>query len=89
VTAILDERGKSLNQRQFRGSTADLADRESAGGRVHYRWRGRTGPDPAGQKSVTLAFGAATWPHQLVRIMLLEQITVPLPYWQDHPYHRA
>lgn len=36
-----------------------------------------------------LAFGVATWPHQLVRIMLLEQIYRATTILSGHPYHRA
>lgn len=35
-----------------------------------------------------LAFGAATWPHQLVRIMLMEQIYRVTTILSGHPYHR-
>ena len=41
------------------------------------------------QAKMTLAFGAATWPHQLVRIMLLEQIYRAVTILGGHPYHRA
>jgi 23S rRNA (pseudouridine1915-N3)-methyltransferase len=34
-----------------------------------------------------LAFGAATWPHQLVRIMLLEQVYRAATLLAGHPYH--
>lgn len=67
------------------------------------QWRGNDrpaavfvigGPDGVGpslheKADVKLAFGAATWPHQLVRVMLLEQLYRAATILTGHPYHRA
>ena len=39
--------------------------------------------------TAVIAFGAMTWPHQLVRIMAGEQIYRAVTILSGHPYHRA
>ncbi len=86
---LLDESGEPLSSMAI----ADTIKRERDGGRPALAFV-IGGPDGLAQslrsKGVKkLAFGAATWPHQLVRIMLLEQIYRATTILSGHPYHRA
>jgi 23S rRNA (pseudouridine1915-N3)-methyltransferase len=36
-----------------------------------------------------LAFGRLTWPHQMVRILLAEQLYRAMTILSGHPYHRS
>ena len=52
------------------------------------------GPDGTGGKLLswadrTLSFGRVTWPHQIVRILLAEQLYRAMTILSGHPYHRA
>ena len=85
---MLDERGESLG-------SADFADqiRKWRDGGVPAAVFIIGGPDGLAQSlrdkaKLKLAFGAATWPHQMVRIMLLEQIYRAVTILSGHPYHR-
>jgi 23S rRNA (pseudouridine1915-N3)-methyltransferase len=45
-------------------------------------------PNLSEKATLKLAFGITTWPHQLVRIMLLEQLYRATTILTGHPYHR-
>lgn len=52
------------------------------------------GPDGLGEKVKAAAdrkisFGRVTWPHQIVRILLAEQLYRAMTILSGHPYHRA
>jgi len=88
ISVVLDERGQSLDS----ASIAQLVRgwRDAAKPVVAFVIGGADGlgPQIKQQASVTLAFGAVTWPHQLVRIMLLEQLYRVITILAGHPYHR-
>src|SRR5262245_38220526 len=89
VTVILDERGESMNSASFAGRLQGW--RSEARPSVVFIVGGADGVAASLREkaSLRLAFGAATWPHQLVRIMLLEQLYRAVTILSGHPYHRA
>lgn len=88
-TIVLDERGKSLNSEQF----AELLGqwRDEGVGHAAFLIGGADGHDKATlqQAGKSLSFGALTWPHMLVRVMLAEQIYRAMTILSGHPYHRS
>lgn len=85
----LDERGDTIGSEAFAETLAAWRD----GGRTDAAFV-VGGPDGLAQNlrdqaALRLAFGALTWPHQLVRIMLLEQIYRAMTILGGHPYHRS
>lgn len=89
VLVLLDERGDSLDSAAFAGRLA--AWRNEAKPAATFVIGGADGLAPSLRQRATLhlAFGAATWPHQFVRIMLLEQLYRAATILGGHPYHRA
>lgn len=86
---LLDERGKNLSSDDFAGRIGQLRD----GGRkaLVIAIGGADGHDQPlrDQADLVLSFGAATWPHQLVRVMLGEQLYRAATILSGHPYHRS
>ncbi len=41
------------------------------------------------EADLVLSFGAMTWPHQLVRVMAMEQLYRAVTILSGHPYHRV
>jgi 23S rRNA (pseudouridine1915-N3)-methyltransferase len=84
----LDEGGKSIDSAAF---AAHLAGFRDAGKHIIFVIGGADGlsPELRRKAKLVIAFGAATWPHQMVRVMLLEQIYRAATILAGHPYHRA
>jgi 23S rRNA (pseudouridine1915-N3)-methyltransferase len=89
VVIALDEGGKTLASRAFAQRFADwqLAGTAHAG----FVIGGADGLDETArrQADLVLSLGAMTWPHMLVRVLLIEQIYRASSILAGHPYHRA
>ncbi|TMJ01966.1 MAG: 23S rRNA (pseudouridine(1915)-N(3))-methyltransferase RlmH [Alphaproteobacteria bacterium] len=87
ATVLLDPRGEALDSGAF---AKRLRGWNDAGRDVAFLVGGPDGlaPTLADQADLHLAFGALTWPHQLARVMLLEQIYRAVTILSGHPYHR-
>jgi 23S rRNA (pseudouridine1915-N3)-methyltransferase len=88
AVVALDERGESLASdalaqrlRRWRDEGRDVA--------LIIGGPDGLAPDLLAAADVRLAFGRATWPHPLVRIMLWEQLYRAIAILSGHPYHRA
>jgi 23S rRNA (pseudouridine1915-N3)-methyltransferase len=88
VIVALDERGKSQASEAFARQLARW--RDDGRPAVSFVIGGADGLDPdfVGAADLTLSFSPLTWPHQLVRIMLAEQLYRATTILSGHPYHR-
>jgi 23S rRNA (pseudouridine1915-N3)-methyltransferase len=84
---LLDERGASTSSAVF---AEHLGQWRDGGEAVAFVIGGADGlAESLHSKAKTVwSFGAATWPHQMVRIMLLEQLYRAVTILSGHPYHR-
>jgi 23S rRNA (pseudouridine1915-N3)-methyltransferase len=89
VVVALDERGDSIDSAAFARHLGRWRDEAVAN--TFFLIGGADGlsPDLRRKAKLKLAFGAPTWPHQMVRVMLLEQIYRAATILAGHPYHRA
>jgi 23S rRNA (pseudouridine1915-N3)-methyltransferase len=89
AVVLLDRSGQNLTTE---GLTAALQSwRDGGKSSLVFIIGGPDGIAPALREkaNLVLAFGAVTWPHQLVRVMLLEQIYRGIAVLSGHPYHRG
>jgi 23S rRNA (pseudouridine1915-N3)-methyltransferase len=89
VLVALDERGKSFDSAAFAQHLGRFRDQSVANTIFAIGGADGLSPDLRRKAKLTIAFGAATWPHQMVRVMLLEQIYRAATILAGHPYHRA
>ena len=88
MIVALDEHGKSIGSDAFAQRLAHWRDDGKPA--LTFVIGGADGLDPdfVKQADLTLSFSPLTWPHQLVRIMLAEQLYRATTILSGHPYHR-
>ncbi len=89
ATVILDQRGENLGSAALAAKLARWRDDGRPAAVFIIGGDDGLAPSLRDKATLKLAFGAATWPHQLVRGMLLEQIYRAMTILAGHPYHRA
>jgi 23S rRNA (pseudouridine1915-N3)-methyltransferase len=89
VLIALDERGKSIDSAAFAQHLVRFRDEGVANTIFTIGGADGLSPELRRKAKFTIAFGAATWPHQMVRVMLLEQLYRAATILAGHPYHRA
>jgi 23S rRNA (pseudouridine1915-N3)-methyltransferase len=84
---VMDERGSSLSSRDF---AMKLESFHTEHNLIQFIIGGADGlsEDIRKRAKLLLSFGKQTWPHMLVRVMLMEQIYRAQQILAGHPYHR-
>ena len=86
---VLDEAGSSLTSGAFASRIARL--RDDGVRRAVFAIGGPDGhaPELVARADLRLALGGMTWPHQIARILVAEQLYRATTILAGHPYHRA
>ncbi len=88
IVVALEERGNAIGSEAFAQRIG--RGRDEGKPALGFVIGGADGLDPAfvAGADFTLSFSPLTWPHQLVRIMLAEQLYRATTILSGHPYHR-
>jgi 23S rRNA (pseudouridine1915-N3)-methyltransferase len=89
VLVALDEHGDNIDSAAFARHLGRWRDESVANTIFMIGGADGLSPDLRRKAKLVIAFGSATWPHQMVRVMLLEQVYRAATILAGHPYHRA
>src|SRR3981081_686305 len=89
LLVALDEHGENVDSATFARHLGRWRDQSVANTIFTIGGADGLSPDLQRKAKLRIAFGSATWPHQMVRVMLLEQIYRAATILAGHPYHRA
>jgi 23S rRNA (pseudouridine1915-N3)-methyltransferase len=84
----LDENGASMSSAAFAALLASWRDSGVREARFLIGAADGLTPEERGTADMIWSFGAMTWPHLLVRAMLVEQLYRATSIIAGHPYHR-
>lgn len=86
---LLDETGAQLDSAGFAARIARFRDEGARN--LAFAIGGPDGHDRdlLGPAALVLSLGRPTWPHQIARILLVEQLYRATTILSGHPYHRA
>jgi 23S rRNA (pseudouridine1915-N3)-methyltransferase len=89
MLVALDERGEYIDSIVFSRYLGGWRDQGT--GHTIFMIGGADGlsPELRARAKLCIAFGSASWPHQMVRVMLLEQLYRAATILAGHPYHRT
>ena len=88
LVVAMDEKGKEMSSVAFSGKIETWTE---SGRPLFFLIGGADGfyKSIRSRADFLISFGKQTWPHMLVRVMLLEQIYRAQQILAGHPYHRA
>ncbi|EAV44770.1 hypothetical protein SIAM614_07818 [Roseibium aggregatum IAM 12614] len=86
---VLDENGKNLSSPAFSQKLEAWKDEGVSDVVFAIGGADGHGQDVLNRADLKLALGAMTWPHQIARILLAEQIYRAMTIQSGHPYHRV
>jgi 23S rRNA (pseudouridine1915-N3)-methyltransferase len=89
VLVALDEHGENIDSADFARHLGRWRDQSVANNVFLIGGADGLSPDLRRKANLSIAFGSATWPHQMVRVLLLEQLYRAATILAGHPYHRA
>ena len=89
MLVALDERGDNVDSAAFARHLGRWRDESVANTIFVIGGADGLSPDLRRKAKLSIAFGSATWPHQMVRVMLLEQVYRAATILAGHPYHRV
>jgi 23S rRNA (pseudouridine1915-N3)-methyltransferase len=89
IRICLDERGKNIGSEEFAGKLQNYFTNQQS--TLAFVIGGADGLDDPFRREAdfVISFGALTWPHMMVRLMLVEQLYRASTILDGHPYHRV